>query len=238
MTSYIKDKNAQNLIDAYHLFADLHMDDLTYTHLSARHSEKNNMYFINALDVLFKEVDKTNLLCVDLEGVIHGKNKMGYNITGHQIHSAIYKARPEINAVMHLHTVAGVAVSALKEGLLPLSQFAMHFHHNIAYHTYEGLVLNKQAMEKLLENFTTQSALILRNHGLLTVGKTIEEAFFYMYYLEKACQVQCKAMAMSQNLIFPSTDICQQAHHQMKNFESHLGQRDFLALQRQLKQKK
>jgi ribulose-5-phosphate 4-epimerase/fuculose-1-phosphate aldolase len=235
--SPIKNSSVQvreDLIRAYKLFAHFGMDDLTYTHLSARHPDRPDQFYINSLDLLFEEVNDENLLLIDFDGNILSDNQDHYNATGHQIHSAIYEGRPDINCIMHLHTVAGVAVSAIKEGLLPLSQFSYHFHNNMSYYDYDGLVLDADRGKDIIKGLGDNKAAILRNHGLLTVGSSIAEAFFYMYYLEKSCEVQCEAMAMSQNIVIPSEATRDKAHSEMFNFEKNLGERDWRALMRKL----
>lgn len=228
----------QKLTQAFHLFAMLGMDDLTYTHLSVRHPQISNHYFINPLGPIFEEMHEDMLLEVDLEGNLIGNPKGNYNPTGDCIHKAIYKARPEVNAIMHLHTIDGVAVSTLACGLLPISQFALHFYNNIAYHDYNGLVLDALESKQLSKDLKHHNALILRNHGLLTIGKTIEETFFLMYYLDQAAKTQVKALSMNKDLQVPTDDICLKASQQMRQFEPNLGSRDWDALIRKLKRSK
>lgn len=227
----------KDLSHAFQIFAHLELDDLTYTHLSARHPEINDRFYLNPLGPMFFEITPEMLLEVDFEGKIHNDVVSSddlkfaiYNNTGSEIHSAVYKARPDVNCVMHLHTPHAVAVSSMKEGLLPLSQFAFHFYDNIALHDYNGLVL--EGGEVLGEDLGDKSSILLRNHGYITVGKTVQEAFFYAYYLNRACEVQCMAMAATNDVVIPSDAICRKARTQMRNFEHDLGQRDFAALKR------
>lgn len=224
----------QKLVQAFHIFAMLGMDDLTYTHLSVRHPLVNNHYFINPLGPIFEEMHEDMLLEVNLEGHLIGAPQRNYNPTGDCIHKAIYKARPEVNAIMHLHTIDGVAISTLACGLLPISQFSLHFYNNIAYHDYNGLILDTAESTQLVADLKHYYALILRNHGLLTIGKTIEETFFLMYYLDQAAQAQVKALSMNKELQIPSDDICKKASQQMRHFEPDLGVRDWDALVRKL----
>lgn len=228
----------KKLVQAFHIFAMLGMDDLTYTHISVRHPVYKGRYFINALGPLFEEMNEDLILEVDFNGTLIGDSAHHYNPTGECIHASIYKARPDINAVMHLHTIDGVAVSSLEGGLLPISQFALHFHNIIGYHDYNGLVLDDVESTQLAKDLDQNKAMILRNHGLLSLGTTIEEAFFYMYYLDQACKTQVKALSMNQKLKLPSQEIIEKAQSQMRHFEENLGERDWKALVRKLERQK
>lgn len=225
----------RDLALTYRILAMLGMDDLTYTHLSARVPDANNQFFIHPFGQLFEEVTPEGLLRVTLKGEILEGEEFQYNQTGYAIHGSIYQARPEVNAIFHLHTTAGVAISAMPCGLLPISQFAFHFYNRLAYYDYDSLILDPQkqtvAFTKALGQY---KAMMLRNHGTLSCGTTLQEAFFYIYYLEQACKTQCQAMACNQPLLQPNSDICEQAARDMRNFEPHLGQRDWQALVRKV----
>lgn len=223
-----------HLAAAYRLLADLKMDDLTYTHLSARVPE-SDAYFIYPFGLLFEEVIASNLLKVSLEGkVLEGKESQ-YNQTGYVIHGSIYKNRPDINAIFHLHTTAGIAVSVMDCGLLPLSQFSFHFYNQMAYHTYDSLALDYQRQgDNLAHDLGLKKAMMLCNHGTLTCGATIPEAYLYMHFLEQACRVQCAALASYPKLILPPPPVCEQAARDVRNFEPDFGMRDWAALLRRL----
>lgn len=222
------------LAAAYRILAQLQMDDLTYTHLSAR-LPRSDSYFIYPFGLLFEEVTASSLLKVSLDGeVLEGKESQ-YNQTGYVIHGSIYKNRPDINAIFHLHTVAGVAVSALDCGLLPLSQFSFHFFNRLAYHAYDSLALDGQEQgANLAKDLGKKKAMILRNHGTLTCGTTVHEAFLYMHFLEQACKVQCAALAGGQKIITPSPSVCERAARDVRDFEPNFGIRDWTALVRKL----
>lgn len=225
-----------DLAAAYQLLAKLKMDDLTYTHLSLR-CGKEQAYFIYPFGLLFSEVTAENLLKVSFAGEVLEGSEYQYNKTGYIIHSAIYQARPEVNAIIHLHTTAGVAVSAQACGLLPISQFSFHFYNRISYHDYNALALEPEVHGlTMAEDLKQNYAMILRNHGTLTCGHNIHHAFFLAYYLEQACKVQVAALGCSgsgkQNLVMPDPAVCEQAAQDMRNFESDLGLRDWLALRR------
>jgi len=222
----------ENLAFAYRILAKLNMDDLTYTHLSAR-LPGATQYYIYPLGQLFSEVTPDNLLTVTLEGEILEGSEAQYNQTGYSTHSSIYRARPDVNAIFHLHTTMGTAVSAMECGLLPISQFSFHFYDRLAYHQYNSLVLDEKIQgRQLASDLENHKVMFLRNHGTLTCGSTIHEAFFYAYYLEQACKVQCAALASGQSLVHPSPEVCEKAAQDMRNFESDLGFRDFQALKR------
>lgn len=222
------------LAAAYRLLADQKMDDLTYTHLSARLPDADS-YFIYPFGLLFEEVTASNLLKVSLEGDVLEGSESQYNQTGYVIHGSIYKQRPDINAVFHLHTPAGIAVSAMESGLLPLSQFSMHFYNRLAYHAYDSLALDyKRQGEQLARDLGDKKAMLLVNHGTLTCGGTIHEAYLYMHFLEQSCRVQCAALAGSQQVILPPHKVCEQAAQDVRNFEEDFGIRDWNALLRRV----
>jgi len=222
------------LAAAYRILAMMKMDDLTYTHLSAR-LPGSNSYFIYPFGLLFEEVTASSLLKVSLEGEVLEGTESQYNQTGYVIHGSIYKNRPDINAIFHLHTVAGVAVSATDYGLLPISQFSFHFFDRLAYHNYDSLALeNSRQGTNLAEDLGQKKAMILRNHGTLTCGATVQEAFLYAYFLEQACKVQCAALAGGQKVIIPPAEVCEQAAQDVRDFEPDFGIRDWTALLRKL----
>jgi len=223
-----------DLSHAYQILAHLKMDDHTYTHLSARATDPKQ-YYIYPFGLRFEEVLANNLLKVSLEGKIIEGSEYQYNKTGYVIHGNIYQNRPDVNAVFHLHTPASVAVSAMKDGLLPISQWALHFYKQIAYHQYNSLALDNEVHgSDLVQDLGLLNTMLLRSHGMLTCGKTLQEALFRAYHLEMACQTQCLALQTSQELIYPSEKICEQAVHDLLSFEKKLGDRDWKAWVRTL----
>lgn len=230
MSLEIKEKLAL----AYRILSHLKMDDLTYTHLSARVPDKD-CYYIYPFGLLFSEVTPVNLLMVNFEGEVLEGSEKHYNRTGYVIHSAIYKARPDIHAIFHCHTHAGVAVSSMECGLLPISQFALHFYERVGYHRYNSLALDPaEHTNALVQDLGNHKNLLLQNHGTLSCGATIQEAMFYTYHLEQACKVQCLALQSGQALIRPTPEICEKAVNDLLNFEKDLGSRDWEALKRLL----
>ncbi len=185
-----------DLAACYQLAAIFKWTDLIYTHFSARVPGTED-FLINAYGLMFEEITASNLVRIDARGkVIDDPLGLGYNEAGFVIHGCVHEARPEVNCVIHTHTRAGVAVSAMKCGLLPISQHAMRVQRQCTYHDYEGIALDMSERERMAASLGRDSrVMILRNHGLLTLGETVREAFELMYYLDCACQIQVDAMA-------------------------------------------
>ena len=183
-----------DLAAAYQLAAIFKWTDLIYTHFSARVPGSED-FLINAYGLMFDEITASNLVKIDKHGkVLDDPLDLGYNEAGFVIHGCVHEARPEINCVIHTHTRAGVAVSAMKCGLLPISQHAQYVEQMVTYHDYEGIALDMDERERMAKDLgKTSKAMILRNHGLLTLGKTVHEAWEMMYYLDCACQIQIDA---------------------------------------------
>ncbi|MBN9344305.1 MAG: class II aldolase/adducin family protein [Holosporales bacterium] len=224
----------KDLAYAYQILAYLGLDDHTYTHLSVR-AEDGCSYYIYPFGFRFEEVTPECLLRVSFDGEILEGSEYQYNRTGYIVHGAIYQRRQDINAIFHIHTPEIVAVSALKEGLQPLSQWALHFYHQIAYHSYNSLALDESQGNDLIDDLQDKFILLMRNHGSLTCGKTIQEAMFYTYHLQQACKTQCLILSMNQELIVPDISICEKAVKELLSFESDLGARDWEAWVRRLK---
>jgi ribulose-5-phosphate 4-epimerase/fuculose-1-phosphate aldolase len=185
-----------DLAAAYQLAAIFKWTDLIYTHFSARVPGSDD-FLINPYGLMFDEITASNLVRIDHQGkVIDDPLELGYNEAGFVIHGCMHEARPEVNCVIHTHTRAGVAVSAMKCGLLPISQHAMRVQQQCTYHDYEGIALDMSERERMAANLGKKSkVMILRNHGLLTMGETVREAFELMYYLDCACQIQIDALS-------------------------------------------
>ena len=183
-----------DLAAAYQLASIFKWTDLIYTHFSARVPGSED-FLINAYGLMFDEITASNLVKIDQHGkVLDDPLDLGYNEAGFVLHGCVHEARPEINCVIHTHTRAGVAVSAMKCGLLPISQHAQYVEQMVTYHDYEGIALDMDERERMAKDLgKTSKAMILRNHGLLTMGKTVHEAWEMMYYLDCACQIQIDA---------------------------------------------
>jgi ribulose-5-phosphate 4-epimerase/fuculose-1-phosphate aldolase len=201
-----------DLAACYRLFHHFRMTDLIFTHLSVRVPGKEEHFLINPYGLLFDEITASSLVKVDMDGkVISDTTGLGINPGGFTIHSAVHMARPDIMCVMHSHTAAGIAVSCMKEGLLPLTQHSMRFHGRLAYHDYEGVHFTDGERWRLRESLGDRKlAMILRNHGLLACGRSIPEAWDVMYYLERACQAQVTLMGTRAELNQPAEGVAEQ----------------------------
>ena len=184
-----------DLAACYRLVARFGWDDLIFTHISARVPGPGHHFLINPYGLMFDEITASSLVKVDLEGHKVFDSPFDINPAGFVIHSAIHAARDDAACVLHVHSVNGVAVSAQEEGLLPLSQHSMAVLPSLAYHDYEGVALEEDEKPRLVRDLGDKRFLILRNHGLLTVGRTVAEAFVGMYFLEASCMMQVRAQA-------------------------------------------
>lgn len=188
-----------DLAAAYRLVALYGWDDLVFTHLSARVPGPEHHFLINPYGLLFDEITASSLVKVDQDGeIVDPGSTNRVNPAGFTIHSAVHMAREEAGAVLHLHAADGVAVSAHKEGLLPLSQTAMLCLEHTCYHDYEGVALNLEERERLIRDLGDKHIMLLRNHGTLTVGETVGEAFTYMYFLMKASEIQVRTLGQGE----------------------------------------
>ncbi|TBU84777.1 class II aldolase/adducin family protein [Phytopseudomonas dryadis] len=184
------------LAAAYRLAALFRWTDHIYTHFSARVPGPDEHFLINAFGLLFDEISASNLVKVDVDGtIVDDPLALGINQAGYVIHSAIHRARPDLKAVLHTHTRDGAAVSAQRGGLLPLSQHALAYYSRVKYHDYEGVALDLDEQERLVADLGDSNIFILRNHGLLTGGISVEHAFRELHGLERACNIQIAAQA-------------------------------------------
>ena len=195
------------LAACYRLSAHYGWTDLIYTHISARVPGPDEHFLLNPFGWMFDEITASSLVKVDLAGNIIGQTPHSIHKAGFLIHSAVHEARPDVACVIHSHTRAGMAVSMMKCGLLPLSQHAMLFHGRVAYHDSEGLALDMDECERLATDLSDKAVMILRNHGTLVAGTTIPEAFSMISHLEKALQAQIDALSSSQELTIPSDEV-------------------------------
>lgn len=194
----------RNLAAAYRLIAYFGWDDHVATHLSARLPDGS--FLLNPFGLLFEEITASGLIRVDTEGNVMSPPDASLNVAGYTVHSGVLGARTDINCAIHLHTHDGVGVSALEEGLLPLSQTALLIHSDIAYHDFEGVVAQKDERERLGRDLGTKNLMILRNHGTLAVGETIADAFYRIYTLEWCCTTQMRALASGHALRLPDSE--------------------------------
>lgn len=190
-----------DLAACYRIIAMNGWDDLIFTHISARVPGSDNHFLINPYGMMFEEITASSLVKVDLNGDKVMESPHSVNPAGFVIHSAVHAARHDAGCVLHTHTKAGVAVSIQAEGLLPLSQISLIAYGSLAYHDYEGIALNEDEKPRLVADLGENNALILRNHGLLTAGATIADAYLFMYALETACQIQIMAQSSGAGLM-------------------------------------
>jgi ribulose-5-phosphate 4-epimerase/fuculose-1-phosphate aldolase len=190
-----------DLAAAYRLAAFFEWDDLIFTHISARVPGPEHHFLINPYGLMFDEITASSLVKVGLDGEKVMESPFPINPAGFTIHSAVHAAREDAMCVVHLHTRHGVAISAKKHGLLPISQQSLFALASIAYHDYEGLALNEDEKPRLVANLGDKNNLILRNHGLLTIGTNAAEAFLAMYNLQRSCEVQLMAEAGGAELV-------------------------------------
>ena len=184
-----------DLAAAYRLAALAGWDDTIYTHLSATVPGEPGVYLINEFGLAFDEVRASDLVKVDVHGRVADGSGRRVNPSGFAIHGAVHAARPDVECVIHLHAPWGVALAMLPEGLQPTSQWAMRLHGRLGRHAYEGLALGADEQQRMVANLGALDGLILENHGTLTVGRTVAEAFLLMHILERAAQAQLRAMA-------------------------------------------
>lgn len=198
-----------NLAACYRLAAHYQMTDLIYTHITARVPGTEDQFLINPYGLRWEEITASSLVKIDVEGNKIEQTPYRVNPAGFTIHSAIHMSRPDAHWVMHTHTRAGVAVSCLEDGLLPLNQIALQFYGRLAYHDFEGIALDHSERERIVADFGNQPGLVLRNHGLVTVGRTAAEMFNNMFYLNRACEIQVSALSMGRALKVVPVDVCE-----------------------------
>src|SRR5258708_7941705 len=182
------------LAAAYRLFARFGMDDLIFTHLSARLPGRDHRFLLNPYGLMFDEITASSLVAVDPDGhAIEKEDESKINNAGFTIHSAVHMSRDDAHCVMHTHTTASMAVAAQDQGLLPLNQMSMAFFGGVAYHDYEGIALDLDERERLGRDLGGKAVMVLRHHGLLAVRRTGAEAVLNIYYMEQSCRLQVAA---------------------------------------------
>ncbi len=195
------------LAAAYRLVAHFGWDDLIFTHISARVPGPEHHFLINPYGLTFDEITASSLVKVDLDGRIVEPSAYGINPAGFTIHSAVHAARPDALCVLHLHTIAGVAVSAHADGLLPLNQTALLVAGDLAYHEYEGVAFDLAERPRLVADLGAKHAMMLRNHGTLALGPSVPAAFLTAYFLERSCAMQVATLAGHSALHYPSQEV-------------------------------
>jgi len=224
------------LAAAYRIADLLGWSELIYTHISARIPGREHHFLINPYGLAFDEVTASSLVKVDADGNTLGSGKHKANKAGFIIHSAIHAARPDAGCVWHMHTLAGMAVSAQEEGLQPAHMYSHNFWQRLSYHEFEGPAMRLDEQSRLQASLGPKNqAIILRNHGLLTLGETIPEAFIRFWRLNRACEVQLAAQ--SSKLHLPSAEVCEASYQMGEEFlvdQGELGKLEFDALVRKL----
>ena len=225
------------LAAAYRLVEHFGWNESIYGHLTVRVPGPERHFLINPFGLRYGEVTASNLVKITLEGEIVGHTEWSVNVAGYVIHGAIHKGAAEAHCVMHTHSPKGMAVAALECGLLPISLDATLFHGTVGYHAYEGALVSEDEKARLVRDLGRNRALILRNHGLVTVGRTIPEAFLYLHRLETACRTQVDALAMNSALSVVPEEICEKSAREIDAFSQHvndIGALEFQAYMRML----
>jgi ribulose-5-phosphate 4-epimerase/fuculose-1-phosphate aldolase len=223
------------LAAAYRVADFMGWNELIYTHISARVPGPAHHFLINPYGLSFDEVTASNLVKIDVDGNRVSDSAFSANKAGFVIHSAIHMARPDAACVWHMHTLAGMAVSAQEEGLLPVHMYSHNFWNRISYHDFEGPSMRLDERERLARSVSKNDAVILRNHGLLTLGRTIPEAFIRFWRLNRACEVQLAAQAAQLRL--PSDETCEDSFRMGEEFladQADVGELEFAALLRKV----
>ncbi|WP_226576128.1 class II aldolase/adducin family protein [Acuticoccus sediminis] len=202
-----------HLTAVYRLLAHYGLDDTIFTHASCR-IPGENAFLLNPFGYLFDEITPDSLVKIEYDKHVNADGTTKTNAAGYVIHASILRGRPDLECVIHTHTTAGVAVSSLEDGVLPINQFAIEFHNRIGIHDYEGIAFNTDEGPRLQRDLEGKVGLILRNHGLLTVGASIPAAFYLTYYLEQACRVQMTALASGRQICWPDRQVIDMASGQ------------------------
>nr|WP_319249401.1 class II aldolase/adducin family protein [uncultured Celeribacter sp.] len=221
-------KTREELAACYRLAAHFRLTDLIYTHITARVPGEDGHFLINPYGLRWEEITASSLIKIDVEGNKVEDSPYPVNPAGFTIHSAIHRTNHDAAWIMHTHSRAGVAVSTLEEGLLPLNQIALQFYDQIAYHDYEGIALDLSERDRIVASMGDKPVLVLRNHGLLTTGPSAAAMFNMMFYLERACDIQVATLSMGQPLRAVPNDI---ARHVAAQYAGSMGEDDDVALE-------
>jgi len=206
-----------DLAACYRLVELFGFSDLVFNHITAKVPGETHHYLINAYGLAYEEMTASNLVKIDLEGRILQSGPHEINPAGFVIHSAIHAARDDAQCVLHTHSPAATAVACLPEGFVPMTQGGFQFHRRIAYHDYEGFALDEAEKRRLVEDLGPHQVMLLRNHGVITIGRSVAEAFRRMYFLEQACRIQLAVMHDGRKPYLPLSEV---AEHTARNWES------------------
>jgi ribulose-5-phosphate 4-epimerase/fuculose-1-phosphate aldolase len=228
------------LAACYRMVAKLGMDDLIYNHISLRIPGHDDQFLINPYGLLFGEITASSLVKINTDGDKLDDTPHSVNVAAFVIHAAIHQSNHDAACVLHTHSDASVAVSGQQAGLLPLSQFAMRFYNRQAFHDYEGVAIDLDEQARLVRDLGPHKVMLMRNHGILTVGRTPGEAFMLLYYFERAARIQLQmqaAAAAGAKLVMPPHEVCEKAARQFWELQGDIlvpGEREWPALMRQL----
>jgi ribulose-5-phosphate 4-epimerase/fuculose-1-phosphate aldolase len=215
------------LAAAHRIIDLLGWSELIWTHTTVRVPGPEHHFLINPYGLRFDEVRASNLVKVDMDGNIVGDQSQEINPAGFIIHSAIHMTRPDAHCIMHTHTVAGMAIAALESRLLPISMYALGYFERVAYHDFEGPSLDSSERERLASDLGSKNVLILRNHGLLTCGETVAQAFVRMFRLQRACEVQLASQATGSKLVVPPRNVCEISAERSDDFLATEGSKGY-----------
>jgi ribulose-5-phosphate 4-epimerase/fuculose-1-phosphate aldolase len=219
-----------DLAAAYRLTAHFGWTHLINNHISLRVPGTTDQFLINPYALLYEQITASSLVKIDVDGKLLEETPFEINVAGFVIHSAIHMARMDLHCVFHTHTVAGQAVSALDCGLLPLNQTVLRFYRRIGYHDHEGISHDLSERDRLVRDLGQHKVMVLKNHGLLTAGVNVAEAFHLMYHLEKSCETQMMVLASNLPYSMAPEEVLEKAAAQFHRGNRPLGQRDWPAL--------
>ena len=239
MKNIIENDEYENLCDlaaCYHLCHRYGFTDRINTHISSRSNINNNNFYLNPVGLLFDEVKASNLVCVSMDGEkIDKDNKFDFNDAGYLIHSAVLSTRNDVNCIIHHHSIAGMVVGALEEGLMFVNQHSLQFYNKVAYHVYEGFGRDiEKEKDRLASDLYNNDILFMRNHGVLVCGKTVGEAFCRMDDLEKACKTQIDLLSTKRKIHIPSDGIAKFTKKQFDKLGRPAGETEWPAMRRLL----
>lgn len=239
--SEVEWKARVNLAACYRLIANMGLDDMIYNHISMRVPGTDDQFLLNPYGLLFEEITASSLVRIDINGHKLDDSPYEVNAAAFVIHGAVHQSRHDALCVLHTHSDASLAVSAQPQGLLPLSQFAVRFYNRQGFHTYEGVALDLDEQQRLIQDFANHPVLLLRHHGILTVGRSPAEAFMLLYYFERAARIQLDIQAAqagcAQPYLVPSHDVSEHAAQQFWQQQGDIlvaGEREWPALMRRL----
>src|SRR2546425_1222479 len=211
-----------DLAASYRLVAPFGWGDLIFTPLTIRIPGHEDQFLINPFGVFFDEITASSLVKIDMDGNKVSESPFQVNRAGFVIHSAIHAARHDAKCVLHTHTLNGIAVSTQRAGLLPISQHSIQVIPRLGYHDFEGVALNDDEKPRLVADLGDKTSLVLKNHGLLTVGETVADAFVAMYYLETSCAIQVRAQSGGGELIPVPKEVIESAYAQVEIGRAHV----------------